>query len=147
MKIPDPGRGLARCLGLAAAAMLALSATPGERAEALSLINPAGVPSAKYASNGLATEVRGGHGGHGGGFHGGGFRSGGATFHSGGFRHGGFAFRHHHRHFFHRRFYASYHDDYPYYYPHRRCRIIWTYYGPRRICHYRHWRHRWSPYW
>src|ERR1700687_5109700 len=89
MKIPNPGRGLA------AAAMLALSATPGERAEALSLINPGGVPSAKYASNGLATEVRGGHGGHGGhgvhggGFHGGGFRSGGAAFHSGGFRTGG----------------------------------------------------------
>jgi hypothetical protein len=174
MKIPDRGRGLVRCLGLAAAAMLALSATPGERAEALSLINPAGVPSAKYASDGLATEVRGGHGGHGGGgFHsggGGGFRSGGAAFHSGGFRtggamfhgggfrtahvfhggsfrHSGFAFRHHHRHFFHRRFYASYYDDYPHYYPYRRCRIIWTYYGPRRICHYRHWRHRWSPYW
>jgi hypothetical protein len=158
MKIPDPGRGLVRCLGLAAAAMLALSATPGERAEALSLINPGGAPSAKYASNGLATEVRG-HGGHGGGgFHGGGFRGGGAAshgggfrtahvFHGGSFRHSGFAFRHHHRHFFHRRFYASYDDDYPYYYPHRRCRIIWTYYGPRRICHYRHWRHRWSPYW
>ena len=158
MKIPDPGRGLVRRLSLAAAAMLALSATPGERAEALSLINPGGVPSAKYASNGLATEVRGGHGGHGGGFHGGGFRSGGAAFHNGGFRtahvfhgggfrHSGFAFRHHHRHFFHRRFYASYYDDYPYYYRHRRCRIIWTYHGPRRICHYRHWRHRWSPYW
>ena len=166
MKIPDPGRGLVRRLSLAAAAaaMLALSATPGERAEALSLINPGGVPSAKYASDGLATEVRGGHGGHGGGFHGGGFRSGGAAFHSGGFRtgggfrtahvfhgggfrHSGFAFRHHHRHFFHRRFYASYYDDYPYYYPYRRCRIIRTYYGPRRICHYRHWRHRWSPYW
>ena len=158
MKIPDPGRGLVRCLGLAAAAMLALSATARERAEALSLINPGGVPSAKYASNGLATEVRGGHGGHGGGFHGGGFRSGGAAFHNGGFRtahvfhgggfrHSGFAFRHHHRHFFHRRFYASYYDDYPYYYPYRRCRIIRAYYGPRRICHYRHWRHRWSPYW
>jgi hypothetical protein len=154
MKIPDPGRGLVRCLGLAAAAMLALSATPGERAEALSLINPGGAPSAKYASNGLATEVRG-HGGHGGGgFHGGGFRGGGAAshgggfrtahvFHGGSFRHSGFAFRHHHRHFFHRRFYASYYDDYPYYYPYRRCRIIWTYYGPRRICHHRHWRHRW----
>jgi hypothetical protein len=78
--------------------------------------------------------------------HGGGFRTA-HVFHGGSFRHSGFAFRHHHRHFFHRRFYASYDDDYPYYYPHRRCRIIWTYYGPRRICHYRHWRHRWSPYW
>lgn len=170
MKILDPGRGLVRGLGLAAAAMFALSATPGQRAEALSLINPGVAPTAKYASGGLATEVRGGHGGHGGGgfhggfraggaaVHGGGFRTGGAmvhgggfraahVFHGGGFRHSGFAFRHHHRHFFHRRFYASYYDDYPYYYRHHRCRIIWTYHGPRRICHYRHWRHRWSPYW
>src|SRR5258705_11591956 len=96
MKISDSGLGLARCLGLAAAAMLALSAAPGERAEALSLINPGAVPTAKYASGGLTTEVRGGHGGHGGhgggGFHGGsfhgggGFRGGGAAFHGGGFR-------------------------------------------------------------
>jgi hypothetical protein len=171
MKIPDRGRGIVRCLGLAAAAMLALSAIPGERAEALSLINPAAAPTAKYASGGPATEIRGGHGGgghggggfHGGGFHsggfhgggaafhGGGFRSGGAMFHGGGFRtahvfHGG-GFRHggfRHRHF-HRHFYGSYYDDYPYYYyPHRRCRVIWTYHGPRRICHHRH---RWSPYW
>jgi hypothetical protein len=111
MKIPDPGRGLVRCLGLAAAAMLALSAAASQRAEALSLINPGAVPTAKYASDGLTTEVRGGHGGgghggggggfhggggggfHGGGaaFHGGGFRSGGAAFHGGGFRGGGAA--------------------------------------------------------
>src|SRR5258705_5321219 len=131
MKLSDAGPGLARCLGLAAAAMLALSAAPGERAEARSLINPGAVPAAKYASGGLTTEVRGGHGGHGGGgfrggsFHGGGsFRGGGAAFHGGGFRtghvihgggfrHGGFG--HHHRHHFHRRFHASYYDDYPYY--------------------------------
>jgi hypothetical protein len=177
MKIPDPGRGLVRCLGLAAAAMLALSAAASQRAEALSLINPGAVPTAKYASDGLTTEVRGGHGGgaafhgggfrsggaafHGGGFrsggaafHGGGFRSGGAVFHGGGFRgghvfhgggfrHGGFAFRHH-RHHFHRHFYYA--PSY-YYYPYRRCRIIWTYYGPRRICHYRHWHHRGYPFW
>jgi hypothetical protein len=177
LKTRDPGRGLVRCLGLAAAAMLALSAAPSQRAEALSLINPGVVPIAKYASDGLTTEVRGGgrggggggfhgggggfRGGGGGGFRGGGFHGGGAAFHGGGFRTGGavyrgggyrtahvfrgggyryggyrFAHRHHfHRHFIHRRFYGSY---YPYYYPHRRCRIVWTYYGPRRICHYRH---------
>ena len=198
MKIPDPGRGLVRCLGLAAAAMFALSAIPGERAEALSLINPGAVPTAKYASDGLI-EVRNGHGGRGGGgfhggggvgfrggggggFHGGGFRGGGAAFHGGGFRGGGAAFhgggfrsggavirggglgvgpafhgghrfahhRHHfHRHFFHRRFYYA--PSY-YYYPPRYCRVVWTYYGPRKICRYRpwyrhHWHHRWSPYW
>jgi hypothetical protein len=166
-KIPYPGRGLVRALGLAAAAMFVLSAVTEQRAEALSLINPGVVPTAKYVSDGLTTPVRGGHGGGGGGFHGGGggfhgggggfhgggggfhgggFRGGGAmfhgggfrgghVFHGGGFRHGGFAFRHHfHRHFY----YAPY-----YYYPYRYCRIVWTYYGPRRICHFRHWHHRW----
>jgi hypothetical protein len=141
-KIPDPGRGLVRCsvrfLGLAAAAMLVLSAAPDQRAEALSLINPGTAPTAKHASDGLTTEVRGGHGGgdfHGAAIHSGGFRRSGAVFHSGGFRHGGFAFRHHrfHRYFFYA---PSY-----YYYPYRYCRVIWTYYGPRRICHHRHWRH------
>src|ERR1700682_1910124 len=71
MKIPYPGRGLVRCLGLAAAAMLVLSAAANQRAEALSLINPGAVPTPKYAAEGRTTEVRGGHGG-GGGFHGGG---------------------------------------------------------------------------
>ena len=51
MKIPDPRRGLVRCsvraLGLAAAAMLVLSAAAGQRAEALSLINPGAAPAAK----------------------------------------------------------------------------------------------------
>ena len=69
MKVSDPGRGAIRgsfrSLGLAAAAMLLLTAATGQRAEALSLINPGAVPSAKYASDGLTTEVRGGHG-HGG---------------------------------------------------------------------------------
>jgi hypothetical protein len=149
IRIPDSGRGivrrLVRSLSLAAAAILALSAVPGQRAEALSLINPGAVPTAKYASEGLTTEVRG-HGGHGhggyhgggGGYHGGGFRSA-HVFHGGGFRHGGFAFRHHrfhHRHFFYG---PSYYG--PYYYSYRPCRTVWTYYGPRRICHYRHWRH------
>jgi hypothetical protein len=134
MKIRDSGRGLVRCLALAAAAMLALSAAGSQRAEALSLINPAAMPTAKYASNGLTTEVRGGHG-HGG-------RGGGAAFHGAGFRHGGFGIRHH-RHHFHRHFYYAPSD----YYPYRRCRIIRTYYGPRRICHHRHWHHGGYPLW
>jgi hypothetical protein len=179
--IPDPRRGLVRCLGLAAVATLALSAAPGQRAEALSLSNPAAVSTAKYLSDGLTTEVRygggGGRGGGGGGFrgggggfhggggfrggaaaiHGGGFRSSGAVFRGGGFRaghafrsggsyrygayrHGGFRFAH--RHHFRPRFYGytPYYDYYP-----RRCRIVWTYYGPRRICYHRH--HRWHYRW
>ena len=181
IKIPDPRRGIVRyvvryvvrSLGLAAAALFALSATPGQRAEALSLINSGAMPAAKHASEGLTIEVRGGHGGggghigggggyHGGGrgfhvggaaIHGGSFRSSGAVFHSSGFRtahvfrnsgfhHRGFAFRHHrfHRHFFYGASYYPYYD-YPYYYSYRRCHTVWTDYGPRRVCHYRHWRH------
>jgi hypothetical protein len=175
IKIPDSRRGIVRCvarsLGLAAAALFVLSAAPGQRAEALSLINPGAMPAAKHAPEGLTTEVRGGHGSGGGGgrggggYHGGGgggggaaihsgnFRSGGAVFHGSGIRsaqvfrgsairHSGFAFRHHR---FHRRFFygASYYpyDDYPYYNSYRRCHIVFTHYGPRRVCHYRHWRH------
>jgi len=178
-KISGAARGLVRCAGLAAAAVLVLSAAPQQRAEALSLASPGTLPVAKYASEGMITEVRHGggrggggfHGGggfRGGGFHGGGFRGGGAAFHGGGFRGGGMAFRgggyraahiyrgggfrysglrygghrfvHHRHHFhrhFHRRFYAP---AYYYHYP-RRCRIVWTYWGPRKICRYRHWRH------
>jgi hypothetical protein len=165
LKIPDSGRGLVRCLvrsfGLAAAAMLLLSTAASERAEALSLFNPGAAATAKYVSDGLATEVRGGgggggghggggyHGGRGGGggaaFHASGIRSGGAVFHGGGYRSahvfhgGGFGHRHH----FHRRsFYGSSYYDYPYYSHNRRCRVIWTHHGPRRVCHFRHWRHR-----
>ncbi|QDP22886.1 hypothetical protein [Bradyrhizobium cosmicum] len=112
----------------------------------------------------------GGPGGHGGGFHGGGgfrgggFHGGGAhfggfrgggfraapVFHGGGYRyggmhrHGGFhrygVYRPHyygHRHF-HRRYYGGY---YPYYSYPRRCRVIWTYYGPRRVCRWHRWHH------
>ena len=184
--IPDPRRGLVRCLGLAALAMLALSAAPSQRAEALSPSNPGAISTAKYLSDGLTTEVRygggggGGRGGGGGGggfrgggggaafhggggfrgggaaFHGGGFRSGGAVFRGGGFRaghafrgggyrtsayrHGGFRFAH--RHHFRPRFYG--YAPYYYSYPHR-CRVVWTYYGPRRICYHRHhhWHYRW----
>jgi hypothetical protein len=90
---------------------------------------------------------------HGGGyragpaFHGGGVRYGGiryggyrsSGYRYGGFRHGGFRFAHHHR--FHRRFYGPAYYDYPCYYAYRRCHVIWTYYGPRRVCHFRHWHH------
>ncbi|MDD1523341.1 MULTISPECIES: hypothetical protein [Bradyrhizobium] len=119
----------------------------------------------------------GGHGGHGGGghFHGGGFRGGGGhiggfrgggfhgggfraapAFHGGGIRYGGF--RHyggHHRHWgyrphygyrhFHRRYY--YGGYYPYYHYPRRCRIIWTYYGPRRVCRWPRWHYPYRYYW
>jgi hypothetical protein len=110
-----------------------------------------------------------GGGFHGGGFRGGGFRGGGHAFHGGGFRGGGFAvhrggfraapvfrgggmrygYRHayhrphfHHRHHFHRRYYAPRYYGYPGYYygyRHRYCRVVWTYYGPRKICRYRPW--------
>ena len=39
---------------------------------------------------------------------------------------------------FHRRYYGGY---YPYYHYPRRCRIIWTYYGPHRICRWHRWHH------
>ena len=114
----------------------------------------------------MAVDFRGG----GAAFHGGGFRGGGVAIHRGGFRaapvfRGGgmrYGYRHvyhrphfHHRHHFHRRFYAPRYYGYPYYYGyrHRYCRVIWTYYGPRKICRYRPWyRHHWrvryygSPY-
>lgn len=146
----------------AGAAVLLLA--PVEHAQALSPASPGTAPlAAKYVSEGLI-EVRGGGGhgggGHGGGFHGGGFHGGG--FHGGGFRggpafHGGFhrgfvgrpvfvGHRHHFygRHFFRPRFYGGY---YPYYYG-PRCRVIWTYYGPRRICRWHHRHYRWHRrYW
>lgn len=106
------------------------------------------------------------HGGgfRGGGFHGGGFRA----YHGGGFRaahiyRGGgyhrfggyrvhryayhrpfFHRRHfvHRRHFFHRRYYAPYYSYPRCYYGYRVCRVVWTYYGPRRICRCRPWHHR-----
>lgn len=202
MTITDPGHGLVRRLGIAAAAMFAVAAASQQRSEALSLVSPGAAPSAKHASDGWVSPVRapgapGGGGGGGGfraggggapgGFHGGGgFRGGGAAFHGGGFRGGGIAapgggfraapvfrgggyraapaisggYRYsgyraayyrpyfHRRHYFHRRFYAPVYYDYPRYYayPRRYCRVIWTYYGPRKICRYRpfhrhHWRH------
>jgi hypothetical protein len=142
-----------RLLGLAAVAALILSAATARRAEAMTPINPTALPAARATSDDMMIQVRGG-GGHGGGFHGGGFHGGGhfggfhgggfhGGFHGGGFHYGGWGGYHRHwgyrpfygyRHF-HRRFYGGY---YPYYYP-RPCRVIWTYYGPRRICHWHRW--------
>jgi len=137
--------GLVRCLGLGAVAALVLLGAPTRQAEALTLVNPAAVPAAKSTTEGMITQVRGGgfHGG--GGFRGGGFRGGGAHFggggfrggHVGGFRGGGRYYGG--RHFYGgRRFYG-----YGGYYGHR-CRIILTYYGPRRVCG---WRYGYPYYW
>ena len=162
--------GLVRSLCLAAAAVFTLSAVTIERATAMSPIKPGLAPSSSPGD--LTIQVRGGgggggHGGGGGGHFGGGGGGhfgggggghfggghfGGAHFggggwhgagvaHFGGFHRGGFGHFHHHRRFFVGGGY------YPYYYPyyHHRCRIVWTYYGPRRVCWHRHW-HRWHHY-
>lgn len=162
-----------RLLGLAAIATLMLSGGTARRAEAMTPINPTALPAAKAADDDMITQVRHGGGGHGGGgrggggFHGGGgFRGGGAhfggggfraapAFHGGGYRYGGFqryggyhrygGYRpvyYGHRHF-HRRYYGGY---YPYYSHPRRCRVIWTYYGPRRVCRWHRWHHWHHPY-
>jgi hypothetical protein len=103
----------------------------------MSLITPSSSPSAKQASEGLTTEVRHGGGGwHGGGGH---WHGGGGWHHGGGWHGGGFhVARFHHRHFY-GGYYPAYYGGY-YYHP--ACRIVWTYYGPRRICGYHHWWHR-----
>jgi hypothetical protein len=172
------GRRLVNLFGLAATAMLMLSAAPSERASAMSLINPASAPSARHAPDELLTEVRHGgggggyRGGGGGGFRGGGYRGGavhfsgvrsggyraGPVFHGGGYRYGGYRAYHYggyhfarRHHFHHRRFFYGSYYDYPsyYYYPRHRCRVIWTYHGPRRVCRWphRHHRHHWRVYW
>ncbi|WP_407186554.1 hypothetical protein [Bradyrhizobium centrosematis] len=162
-----------RLLGIAAAATLMLSAGTTRRAEALTLINPATSPAAKTATEDLVTPVRHGGGGHGGGGHfhgGGGFRGGGfhgghvggfraaPAFHGGyrygGVRYGGYGGYHRHwayhrphygyRHFHRRYYYGGY---YPYYHYPRRCRIIWTYYGPRRVCRWPRWHYPYRYYW
>lgn len=88
------------------------------------------------------------HGAHVGGFraapafHGGGYRYGGFRHYGGYHRYGGYrpAYYGHHRHF-HRRYYGGYYPAYqPRYYHHpRRCRTVWTYYGPRRVCRWPRW--------
>lgn len=124
-------------LGLMAVAAAMTIAAPVQRAEAVSLINPASAGVAKYASENFIIEVRRGGGGfRGGGFRGGGFRAAGfrGGFHRGGF-HRGFHRHHFHRpHFHHRRFYGPrFIVGAPVIYP-RRCRIVWTDFGPRKIC-------------
>lgn len=156
--------GFVRSACLAAAAVFALSAVPAQRANAMSPVNPGTAPS-QSATQDLLIHVRGGHGGGGGGHgfgghmggghigggHFGGGHFGGARFVGGGGWHGARVahFGGFHRGFHHRRFF--YGGYYPYYYPyyHHRCRIVWTYYGPRRVCWHRHWHrwHHWRRYW
>jgi hypothetical protein len=106
-----------RMFALIAVAGLMLAASPVERAQAMSLSSPGIAGTAKYASEGFTTEVRGGHGG--------GRRGGGGRHFGGGGRH----WRDGGRHWGGRRFYGG-----PSYYAPRRCRIVLTYYGPRRVC-------------
>jgi hypothetical protein len=95
----------------------------------------------------------GGGGGHFGGYHGGGFRAA-PAFHGGGYRYGGVrygGYGGYHRHWggggYYRPYYGYRHfrrpyyygGNYPYYHHPRRCRIIWTYYGPRRVCRWHRW--------
>ena len=195
MTISDPGRGLVRRLGVTAAALFAFAAASQQRAEALSLASPGTAPSAKFATDGLTTEVQ--HGGGGGGFRGGG----GGGFRGGGWRwvqrrRSGISWRRlpRWRRGLSRRWFQRWWDGDP---PWRfscgarlpwrrtplrtssrvppaslrpstplrppallpssillragllhvpgllsiraRCRVIWTYYGPRKICRYRPW--------
>ncbi|RXH08176.1 hypothetical protein [Bradyrhizobium guangzhouense] len=162
LRIMRPGTSAPRLLGLAAVAVLMLSSGSARRAEAMTPVNPTALPAAKAASDDMMIQVHGGgHGGFHGGFHGGGghfggFHGGGGHFggfHGGGYHYGGFhrfggyggyhrhwggyyrpyyGYRHFHRRYFYGGYYPAYH------YP-RRCRIIWTYYGPRRICHWHRW--------
>src|SRR6478609_5814138 len=126
-----------RLLGIAAAATLMLSAGTTRPAEAMTPINPTALPAAKAASDDMMFATGGG-GGHGGGGHGGGFRYGGIHHYGGYHRYGGYRPAYYgHRHF-HRRYYGGY---YPYYSYPRRCRVIWTYYGPRRVCRWHRWHH------
>jgi hypothetical protein len=151
-----------RLLGVAAS-LLALSTLAGQRAEALSPINPGSAPTGKAAANGFAIEVRGGHGGSGGG-HSGGYGGGrgfsgaavrGGTYGTGpavvagGTRFAGHGFAHRHRVrgvFVGGVYYDDYPDDYPYDdYPAvdpgvvaaPGCRLVVTAYGQRVLCHHR----------
>jgi len=136
LRILGVGTSPLRLLGLAAVAMLMLSAGTARRAEAMTPINPTALPAAKAASDDLVTQVRHGGGGHGGGGHGGGFHGGGGfrgggghfggfhgggfraapAFHGGGIRYGGV--RHYGGGGFHR--YGIYRPHYGYRHFHRR---------------------------
>ena len=64
-----------------------------------------------------------------------------ARFHYGGYRHAYYRPHFYHRPHFRRFYGAGYYPAY-YGYPHRYCRVVWTYYGPRKICRYRPWHYR-----
>jgi hypothetical protein len=114
---------------------LALVTAPTDRAQAFP-VGPGSASAVKDAGSEAAVQVR--WGGH---FHGG-F----GHFH-GGWRHGG-GWRPHHvffrPRFFHRPRYYAYYNPYPYYAPVYRCPVVWTYYGPRRICGYRRYGRWWG---
>lgn len=106
--------------GLALAAMTILAAP--QQAGALSLLSPVGVAGTKHVSDSMVTEVRWGRRG---GFGRGHFR---------GFRGG---WRGHRGWRVHRAWRPRYYAP-RYFGPVRRCRVVWTYYGPQRICRYRY---------
>jgi len=125
--------------GAVAALGFAIVAVPGDRVEASGLASPASIAAIKDATDASAIQVRfGGHfGGHMGG-HFGGFHGGFGHFHGRGFG----------PRFYGPSFYA--YDPYYYGYPLYRCPVVWTAFGPRRICgfhrrywafHHRHWHH------
>src|SRR5215471_4955780 len=141
IRILFPRLGSVRGLGLMAAATLILSVAASQRTEAMSPINPGPTRAAQDIADDLTIPVRGGHGHGGGGWHGGGghWHGGGGHWHGGGGWHRGGGWHgggwHHARfhHFHHRRFfYGGYYPYYSntYYYPWR-CRIVYTYWGPR----------------
>lgn len=107
-------------VGLALAGMIVVG-VPSAPAQA-SVIHPAGASMAQFASDGIVTEVRGGRGGRGGmrmghrGRHFGGHWRGGPRWGWGGPRY----------------YYGG--AVYP-----RRCRLVMTDFGLRRICHRRPW--------
>ena len=131
-----------RLLGFLAMAGLMLFAAPVERAQAVSLINPATAAQTKYLSDNLTVEVRHRGGGFRGGFRGGGHRH-------FGHRHFGHRHVHFHRHVTsHRSHFVRRHHVWrprPFIYPHYArspgciCRWVYTDFGPRRICRHRPW--------
>ncbi|WP_050424972.1 hypothetical protein [Bradyrhizobium tropiciagri] len=157
-------RRLVRRLGVATAAVLALSIASQHRAEALSLASPGTVSAAKSTADAMTTRVRhGGGGGHGGGFHGGGFHGGGfhgGGFHGGGFRgshgggfrgapafHGGYRYGGFHRHYggYHRFYGGGYRYGYRRHFHHRRYFYGSSYYYPA-YYHHRRCRVVWTYY-
>jgi hypothetical protein len=145
----------------AVAVLLMASIFAGQRAEALSPVNPGMAGMGKAVANGSTIEVHGGHGGGGGGGHSSGGIGGSRSFSSrpigagaaavaGNPRFGGRAFGHR-RHFGGAFIGGVYYDDYPYDYPGyydyppvypafvagSGCRRVMTVHGPRVVCHHR----------